>query len=64
MINGRTLFLDLSPEVLVPDTDVPVSGQDALHDLERSIRFNFPRVKDVVFLIDGQQPRFGEKKKI
>lgn len=64
MLSGRTLYLDLSPDVLVPDPEVPVTVQEALSDLERSIRFNFPRIQSVVFLIDGQQPRFGEKKKI
>ena len=41
MISGRTLYLDLSQMCSVPDADVPVSGEDALRDLEKSIRFNF-----------------------
>jgi hypothetical protein len=64
MMNGRTLYLDLSPQVLTPDPDAPLKAQDALNALSRAVKFNFPRVRDVVFFIDGQLPRFAEKKKI
>jgi hypothetical protein len=64
MASGKTLYVDLTPQVLVEDPEVPLRGQDALDALGRSLRFNFPRLKEVVFFIDGQQPRFGEKKKI
>jgi hypothetical protein len=64
MVNGRTLYLDLSADVLAADDDVPLKGQDALEALKKTIVFNFPRFRDVVFLIDGQHPRFPEKKKI
>lgn len=64
MANGRTLYLDLSPQLLADDPEVPLKGQDALDALTQSLKFNFPRFKEVVFLIDGQSPRFAEKKKI
>jgi len=64
MISGRTLYLDLSPKLLVDDPEVPLKGADALAALARSIRFNFPRLREIVFYIDGQPPRFGEKKNI
>jgi hypothetical protein len=64
MISGRTLYLNLSPRLLVDDPEVPLKGTDALTALARSIRFNFPRVREIVFFIDGQPPRFAEKKNI
>jgi hypothetical protein len=64
MVSGRTLYLDLSPQVLLEDPEVPLKGAEALNALTRSVRYNFPSLKDVVFFIDGQQPRFPEKKKI
>ncbi|MGA2975765.1 MAG: GerMN domain-containing protein [Spirochaetia bacterium] len=64
MVSGRTLYLDLSPQLLADDPEVPLKGQDALNALDHSLKFNFPRFQEVVFLIDGQSPRFAEKKKI
>ncbi len=61
-VTGRTLVLDLSPLVLLDDPEVPLRGKAALDALGRSLRFNFPRLREVVFYIDGQRPRFpGEK---
>ncbi len=64
MVSGRTLYLDLTSQVLVDDSEVPLKGQDALAALTRSLRLNFPRFAQVVYFIDGQAPRFEEKKKI
>jgi len=41
-----------------------VKGPNALSALTRSIRMNFPRFTEVIYFIDGQAPRFPEKKKI
>ena len=64
MVRGRTLYLDLSPRLLVEDPEVPLKGEDALAALDRSLRFNFPRLRQIVFFIDGQSPRFPAKKNI
>ena len=64
MVNGRTLYLDLSSSILLADPEVPLTGQDAFDALGRAVRFNFPRIHEVVFFVDGQQPRFTDKKKI
>ena len=64
LVRGRTLYLDLSPRLLVEDPEVPLKGEEALAALSRSIKFNFPRLREVVFFIDGQTPRFPEKKNI
>lgn len=64
LVHGRTLYLDLSPRILVEDPEAPVRGQEALAVLMRSIRYNFPRLRDIVISIDGQVPRFPGKKNI
>ncbi len=60
LVRGHTLFLDLSSHVLEQDPEVPLQGRAAIDVLERSIRFNFPRLRDIVVYIDGQLPRFPE----
>lgn len=64
MVSGRTLYLDLTPQVLADDPEAHRRGQEALDILTRSLRRNFPRFNEVVYLIDGQVPHFPEKKKI
>ena len=64
LVHGRTLYLDLTPNLLADDPDVPLKGKDAFDALARSIRFNFPVIREIIFFIDGQSPRFAEKKNI
>jgi hypothetical protein len=64
MVSGRTLYLDLSPQILQLDPEVPLKGPQALATLTRSLKLNFPHFASVVFFIDGQVPRFVEEKKI
>jgi hypothetical protein len=64
LLHGRTLYLDLSPNLLADDSEVPLKGKDALDALGRSLRFNFPSIHEIVFFIDGQLPRFTPKKNI
>ncbi len=64
LIHGRTLYLDLTPNLLADDPEVPLKGQDAFDALGRSLRFNFPSIREVVFFVDGQLPRFTPKKNI
>lgn len=64
MVRGHTLFLDLTSQVLVADPEVPLTGAGAFDALGKSIRLNFPRVREIVLYIDGQVPRFSGKKNI
>lgn len=64
LAHGRTLYLNLSPRLLALDPEVPLKGEEALAALARSIRFNFPQLRQIVFFIDGQIPHFREKKNI
>ena len=45
MVSGRTLYLDLTPQILVDDPEVPLKGPEALAALTRSLRLNFPRLR-------------------
>jgi Sporulation and spore germination len=64
MLRGHTLYLDLTPRVLDTDPEVPLTGPGAFDVLGRSIRLNFPRVREIDLYIDGQIPRFAGKKNI
>ncbi|MGO9410501.1 MAG: GerMN domain-containing protein [Spirochaetia bacterium] len=64
MVRGHTLYLDLTSAVLETDPEVPLTGDNALDALGKSIRLNFPRVHEIVVYIDGQVPRFPAKKNI
>jgi len=64
MLSGRTVYLDLTPQILEQDPEVPLPCDQALTVLTRALQLNFPRFTQVVYLIDGQVPHFAEKKKI
>jgi hypothetical protein len=62
-VRSRVLYLDLSEELVLPGPDVLLQGAGALKVMEKAILFNFPRVRQVVFTVGGQAPRFAEEKK-
>ncbi len=64
VVREGTLFLDLSPAAALPDPETPLEGAAALEGLARSLRVNFPRLRELSVTIDGQVPRAREKKKI
>jgi hypothetical protein len=64
LARGKTAFIDLSSALLLDDPEVPLKGHDALDALARTIRFNFPRFREIVFYIDGQVPQYPDEKKI
>jgi hypothetical protein len=64
MVSGRTLYLDLAPQVLAKDPEAPLGTPKALGILTRSLHLNFPRFSKIVYLIDGQVPTFPGEKKI
>jgi len=64
IVRGHTLYLDLSSRAIAEDPEVPLKGRKAFEALARSIRHNFPRLREIAFFIDGQLPRFGEEKNI
>lgn len=58
LIHGRTLYLNLTPNLLAEDPEAPLKGKEAFDALGRSVRFNFPGIREIVFFVDGQLPRF------
>jgi len=58
MFRDRTVYLDLSPELIVGKGSVELSVDESLAGVDRTIRFNFPRVEDIVFFIDGEMYDF------
>ena len=64
IVRGHTLYLDLSSRVVAEDPELPLRGGEAFEALARSIRYNFPRLRDIAFFIDGQRPRFAAEKNI
>ncbi len=54
MLRDRTVYLDLSPELIVNQEGTELSVDESLLGIERSIRYNFPGVEDVIFFIDGE----------
>ena len=64
MLRGHTLYLDLTSRILDTDPEVPLPVPSAVNVLGKSIRLNFPRVREIDLYIDGQVPNFPDKKKI
>lgn len=54
MLRDRIVYLDLSPELVVAGSETGLSVEESLHGIERTIRFNYPRVEDIIFFIDGE----------
>lgn len=62
-VRSRVVYIDLSPELVFAGPEQPLHGEQALALLDKSIRFNFPRVREVVYTVDGQAPRFAAREK-
>ncbi len=51
----RTVYVNVSQALLNADQELPVSIDEALANLRFNILFNFPRMEEIVFTIEGQQ---------
>ncbi|MDF1568292.1 MAG: GerMN domain-containing protein [Spirochaetaceae bacterium] len=61
----RTVYVDLNARILGTDDEMPITFQQALDNLERNIRYNFPRVEEIVFTVEGRQvhaPYYAEER--
>lgn len=56
MLRDKTAYVDLSREALFGDETVRIDFDDGAAVLERSLRFNFRSLEDVVITVDGQLP--------
>lgn len=56
ILDGKTLHLDLSPEMIQADAAMPVGFDEALNNIRRNITFNFRKIETVNITIRGQIP--------
>ena len=63
-VRNRILYLDLSANFAVLGDDLPLKGGKALEALRKAILFNFRGIREIVFLVDGQAPFYGQTEKI
>jgi hypothetical protein len=63
-VRDRILYLDLSADFAVLGRELPLTGADSLGVLRKSISFNFPGIRDIIFLVDGQAPAYAQNLKI
>lgn len=61
MLRDGRLYLDFSTDVLFPKGNSTLSFEEALECLGRSVKFNFPRVEEIIFTVNGNPPRRVEK---
>lgn len=52
---GKTAYIDLDLVMLKTDSELPISFDQALENIRFNIFFNFPRIEEIVFTIEGQQ---------
>lgn len=52
---GKTAYIDLDLMILKTDSELPINFDQALENIRFNIFFNFPRIEDIVFTIEGQQ---------
>ncbi len=63
-LRNRILYVDLSANFAVLGDDLPLRGGGALEGLRKAVMFNFRGIREIVFLVDGQAPFYGQKEKI
>jgi len=56
-VNDGAAYLNLSRHAWFAPTPVPSSGGERLQALADAIHFNFPDLREVRMLIEGQEPR-------
>ena len=56
MLRDGVVYVDLSRDVLFRDDQVHIDFEEAVAGLERSLRYNFRSIDDVVVTVDGQLP--------
>lgn len=58
ILQGRSLYLNLSADVFSPREATMLPPQEAMDLLKEAITMNFPRIQEVFFFVNGQTPRF------
>jgi hypothetical protein len=65
MVRRAVLYVDLSAQSAIPDPAAPLPLEEAAAALARTVRLNFPGIREIAFTVDGQSPRasWGGKKR-
>ncbi len=56
IVRNDQVYIDFSPQMVTSSTNVHEPTEDAIKLIERTIRFNFPRIRRVTVTIAGQLP--------
>ncbi len=59
LVRQRDVYVSLSDGILRADVDTPFAPEQSLEALSTLILFNFPRIRRLELLIEGQVPRGG-----
>ena len=57
MVRRGVLYVDLAASAAIPDPLAPLPLGEAAAALSRAIRFNFRRIREIAFTVDGQLPK-------
>lgn len=57
MVRRGVLYVDLTAAAAIPDPLAPLPLSQAADVLRRTVTFNFRRIREVTFTVDGQEPR-------
>lgn len=60
MLRENQLFIDFSVNVVFQAADSRLSFQEALNCVRKSITFNYPQIEEIVFTVNGEQPKFDD----
>ncbi len=60
MLRDYRLFIDFSIDVVFQAAEARLSFQEALNCVKKSITFNYPKIEQIVFTVNGEQPEFDE----
>jgi hypothetical protein len=59
LVRQRDVYVSLSDGILQADADTPFTPEQSLEALSTLVLFNFPRIRRLELLIEGQVPRGG-----
>jgi len=60
LLRDQTLYLDFNMAILNGISDAALSFEEALACLTKTVRFNFPEIREVIYSINGVQPELME----
>ena len=56
LLRDGTLYADLSIEAMFPSAHSGLNFEDSIRILKKTIKFNFPKIENIVVTIDGSIP--------